>query len=315
LADLSRTPDRLLLSGALDAIGVSLDYDDIRSNNVIANLALHTVEAPDVAETPFDPAVLDLIPRSAMIVQSGADAGAAATDALHALPFLNFAGQALAAFPVAQSPEMPLSVPTAQESQDAITSFLDAVNPVVDLQSDLLDKLSGSYSLALLPRPNNPVPVLNAPFDVLLVVQTGSSEVAQSILHSTDKLLEMFVAPLEDEQIDEQNFRTLRAPGTGEPVLRVGTVDNLLVIGTGSAAQLALAARRGDNRLTAQARWQNLSRDDQIPYIYVDVNAYYNTFLPTIGGPAVRPVSQMGVQSRYLGDSLFELNVLVALTQ
>ncbi|MCC6801768.1 MAG: hypothetical protein IT319_02700, partial [Anaerolineae bacterium] len=52
-----------------------------------------------------------------------------------------------------------------------------------------------------------------------------------------------------------------------------------------------------------------------IPYIYVDINAYYNTFLPTLGGPAVRPVSQMGVQSRYLGDNLFDLRVLVALAQ
>ncbi|MCC6804497.1 MAG: DUF3352 domain-containing protein, partial [Anaerolineae bacterium] len=303
LGDLSddRTPERLLLSGAVDGVGIGVQYDRTRPN-LRANVILHTTDAPDASDTAFDPAVLDLIPRSAMIVQSGTDAGSAATDALYALPLLNFAGDALGAFPVFPSAASQiLPVPTADDVQSAVADFLDTVKPVVDVQNDVLAQLDGSYSVALLPRPNNPVPVLNAPFDVLLVVQTESAEAAQSVRDSADKLLETFVAPLEDEQLDEQDFRTLRAPGTGEPVLRVGTVDNMVVIGTGSAAQLALDARRGDNRLTAQQRWQNLSQDDQIPYIYVDINAYYNTFLPTLGGPAVRPVSQMGVQSRYLG--------------
>lgn len=315
LADLSKTPDRLILSGALDGIGVSLDYDDIHSTNVIVNAALHTVEAPDVVDTAFDSAVLDLIPRSAMFVQSGADASAAATDALHALPFLNFAGQALAAFPVAQPTEMPLSIPSAGEAQDAITGFLDAVKPLVDVQSDLLDKLSGSYSLALLPRPNNVLPGLNAPFDLLLVVQTDSPESAQAVGDSAGTLLETFLSPLESEQLDEQTFQTLRVPGTGERLVSVGAVDSMVIIGTGSAAQLALEAQRGDNRLIAQDRWRNLNGDDAIPYVYADVNALYNTFLPTIGGPAVRPVSQLGIQSHYLGDNLFTLDLLIALSQ
>lgn len=317
LGDLTndRTPERLLLSGGLDGVGIGVQYDRARSN-LRANVVLHTIEVPDSPDIAFDPQILDLIPRSAMIVQSGTDAGSVATDALYSLPLLNFAGEALSAFPVSRSQAAGvLPLPTAAEIQAAVADFLDTMKPVVDVQSDVLAQLDGSYSLALLPRPNNLVPILNAPFDVLLVVQTDSSEAAQSVRDSADKLLETFIAPLEDEQIDEQDFRTLRAPDTGEPVLRVGAVDNLLVIGTGSAAQLALDARRGDNRLTAQQRWQNLNQGDQIPYIYVDVNAYYNTFLPTVGGPAVRPVSQMGVQSRYLGDNLFDLRVLVALAQ
>lgn len=317
LSDLSgdRTPERLLLSGALDGVGIGVEYDQIQAN-LRANVVIHTLEAPDSPDAAFNPAVLDLIPRSAMIVQSGTDAGSAATDALYSLPLLNFAGDALAAFPVNSSQAAGvLLLPTADDVQAAVADFLDVVEPVVDVRNDLLGQLDGSYSLALLPRPNNLMPILNAPFDLLLVVQTDSPAVAQSVRDSADKLLETFIAPLEDEQIDEQSFRTLRVAETGEPLLRVGVVDDLIVIGTGSAAQLALDARRGDNRLTAQERWQNLSRDEQIPYVYVDVNAYYNTFLPTLGGPAVRPVGQLGVQSRYLGDNLFELHVVVALTQ
>jgi hypothetical protein len=116
-------------------------------------------------------------------------------------------------------------------------------------------------------------------------------------------------------QLDSNTFQTLRVAETGEPLVSVGAVDNLVVIGTGSAAQLALDARRGDNRLTKQTRWQNLSADGAIPYVYVDVNAFYNTFLPTVGGPAVRPVSQLGIHSEYLGGSVFRLEMLVALAQ
>jgi hypothetical protein len=273
------------------------------------------MEAPDAVETVFDPAVLDLIPRSAMIVQSGADAEEIATDALHSLPFLSFAGQAFAAFPIPPTQGAPVPVPSAQDAQAAVTTFLDAVKPVVDVQSDLIDKLEGSYTVALLPRPNNPMPGSNAPFDVLLVVQTDSPESAQAAEASASKLLETFIAPLEDEELGSHTFQTLREATTGEPLVRVGTVDNLLVIGTGSAAQLALDAQRGDNRLIGQERWQNLSPDDQIPYIYVDVGAFYNTFLPQAGSPAALPISQIGIHSQYLGDSLFELNLLVALTQ
>ncbi|MFN8451671.1 MAG: hypothetical protein U0521_24545 [Anaerolineae bacterium] len=191
--------------------------------------------------------------------------------------------------------------------------FLDAVEPMVDVQNDVLGQLDGGYSLAL-PAPNNPVPVLNTPFDVLLVVQTDSPEAAQSVVQdNADKLLEMFVAPLEDsEQIDDQSFRTLRAPDTGEPLLRVGAVDNLLVIGTGSAAQLALDARRGDNRLTAQDRWKNWAATTRLLLLcrcqrllqHVPADDWWS---------AVRPVSQLGVQSSYLGDNLFDVRVLVAL--
>ena len=315
LLNTDKTPERLLLSGSLDGIGIGINADIRQTTNVGAHVILHTVETPDATETAFDPAVLDLIPRSAMIVQSGADASTIATDVLYALPFLNFAGAALKAFPVAQNTGPALTVPTGQDAQAAVSGFLSAIKGTVDVQSDLLDKLKGSYSLALLPRPNDPLSGLNTPYDVLLIVKTDSPSSAQAAQTSASTLLATFVAPLQSEQLDTQTFQTLRAADTGETLVSVGAVDNLFVLGTGSAAQLALDAQRGDNRLTTQDRWTNLSQNDQLPYTYVDVNAFYNTFLPSTGGPAVRPVSQLGIHSRYLGDNLFELIMQIGLSE
>ena len=314
LLNTDKTPERLLLSGSLDGIGIGINADLRQATDVSVHVILHTVDTPDTTDTVFDPAVLDLIPRSAMIVQSGADASTIATDALYSLPFLNFAGSALAAFPVAQNSGQSLTVPTAQVAQAAVSGFLSAIKGTVDVQSDLLDKLKGSYSLALLPRPNDPLPGLNAPYDVLLIVKTDSAAAAQAAQTSASKLLATFIAPLQSEDLDTQTFQTLHAADTGEMLVSVGAVDNLFVLGTGSAAQLALDAQRGDNRLTAQDRWTHLSQNDQLPYTYIDVNAFYNTFLPSTGGPAVRPVSQLGIHSRYLGDNLFELEMRVALS-
>ncbi|MEO8397798.1 MAG: DUF3352 domain-containing protein, partial [Chloroflexota bacterium] len=70
----ANTPERLLLSGALDGIGIGVNTDTLHKSTVSANVVLHTVDTPEATDTAFDPAVLDLIPRSAMIVQSGTDA-------------------------------------------------------------------------------------------------------------------------------------------------------------------------------------------------------------------------------------------------
>src|SRR5262249_22702958 len=146
------------------------------------------------------------------IVQSGSDAANAATDALYTLPFLSFADKALAAFAVQQPAGSALPTPTAQDAAAAVSGFLNAVKPVVDVQSEVLDKLKGSYSLALLPRPNDPLPGVDTPFDLLLVAQTDSVESAQAVQASMSKLLSTFTSPLEDTQLGDQTFQTLRAP-------------------------------------------------------------------------------------------------------
>ncbi|HVU14854.1 MAG TPA: hypothetical protein VHD90_26445 [Phototrophicaceae bacterium] len=312
--DNAKTPDRLLLSGAVDGVAVGVDYDQFQTSYAKAHVILHTSDTPEPTDATFDSSVLNLIPRSAMLVQSGTDASTTATEALYSLPYLNFAGKAFSAFPISPSAAGTiLTAPSADQIETVVNSFLTTVKPVVDVQSDLIDKIKGSYALALIPRPNDPLPVLDTPFDLLLVVKTDSADTAQAVQASAAKLLATFTAPLQSEQVESQTFQTLSAPDSSDPVVRIGAVGNMVVIGTGSAVQLALQAQQGDDRLTNQARWKNLSQNDQIPYVYVDVNAIYNTFLPTAGGPTTRPISQLGIQSRYLGNSLFALDVTAML--
>ncbi len=314
--DNAKTPDRLLLSGAVDGVGVSVDYDRFQTSYTKAHVILHTSDTPDSTDATFDSSVLNLIPRSAMLVQSGTDASATATEALYSLPYLSFAGKTFSAFPISPSAAgTVLTAPTADQIETVVNSFLTTVKPVVDVKSDLINKIKGSYALALIPRPNNPLPVLDTPFDMLLVVKTDSANTAQAVQASAARLLATFTAPLQSEQLGSQTFQTLSAPNSSDPLVRIGSVGNMVVIGTGSAVPLALQAQQGDDRLTNQDRWKNLSQNNQIPYVYVDVNAIYNTFLPTAGGPTTRPVSQLGIQSRYLGSSLFALDVTAMLSQ
>ncbi len=316
LASDDPTPERLLFGSAIDGLGVSVTDDRLKTQSIQAQVVYHTTRAPKVSDAAFDPAVLDLIPRSAMIVESGADVSAAATDLLYGLPLLNFGGTALTAFPINPSAaSQQLSTPTAADLTAAVSTFLTALKPTVDLQADLLDNLDGSYALALLPRPNDPLPAANIPFDLLLVAQTASPEAAQTAQASASKLLATFTAPLQPETLEQQSFNTLRLPGTGEPLVRIGAVDNLLVIGTGASAQLALDARRGDNRLSKQDRWQALTAAQQMPYFYLDVSSFYNTFLPNVGATGIRPISQLGLHSSYAGSNLFTLDLAVLLTQ
>jgi hypothetical protein len=102
--------------------------------------------------------------------------------------------------------------------------------------------------------------------------------------------------------------------------LRIGSVDNLLVLATGDALDLALRARVGDNQLIDTERWQGFARPlafeqggEGLPYLYVDLNAAYNTFLPVAGGPAQRPLRQLAVSSRLLNEQLVHLRLVIGL--
>lgn len=307
----SQNPEHLLLSGSVDGIGVNLHYDRLRPSNLQADVILHTTSASALETAAFDASVLEFVPRNAMLVQSGANAHSTATTALYAVPFFNFASQTLASFTVTQPSGVALPMPTADDVQVALDGFLSAVAPVVNVQEDLIDQLNGTYSLALLPRPNNVLPGTNLPFDLLIVAQTADAEGAATAQRSAATLLETFGVALETESLDDHAFQTLRTSDTGETLISVGAVDNIFIVGTGLAAQMALEARNGDNQLIQQARWQNLTANEEIPYLYVDVNAFYNTFIPSNGGPAVRGLSQLGVQSRDLGENLLQLHLYV----
>jgi hypothetical protein len=95
-------------------------------------------------------------------------------------------------------------------------------------------------------------------------------------------------------------------------VLQFGTVDNLLVIATGDALEQALNARRGDDRLVSRDRWQAVSKK-AVPQLYVDIPAFYSTFLPQFTGPQLQQIRQFGLHTEYLGDGLYQVDLKITM--
>jgi hypothetical protein len=312
----AETVEAALLNGDIDAFGVNLQLDTVFLGSVSATVILHTTDEGLVESSgAFNSAVLDFIPRSALFVQSGADAQSAAYVTLAALPMGNFAARVLGGFPIlpTQGAVSDQPAPTGEILESAVNGFASAVEEVngISLFDDVLDHFDGSYSFALLPRPNDPLPVVNTPFDALLVAQVNDSE---EMLTNLSSLLEAFLGEdsFETETVDDQTFITLFIPETDEPLLRIGIVNDLLLVATGDSARAALNARRGDNRLINQARWQAFDGDN-VPNFYLDVPAFYNTFLPSSGGQIGGALSQAGIHLRSLGEGLYEIHLQITL--
>ena len=307
--------EQLVLGNALDGVAFHLQADTLRLNSVRVNLTLYDAEhtAP-VVETRFNTDLLNLLPQNAMVVHSGTDAPGAVYDFLTALPLANFAGQVVGAFPIppsATATAPALDVPDASHMTQAIDGLLTALRQQrdFDLEDDLLQHLGGSYSLALLPRPNDPLLPLNLLYDVLIVAETDDAAAAQA---GAQQLAEALLAldRLEAHIVDDLEFQAVMIDG--EPVLQIGVVDDLLVVATGEALEQALDARRGDDRLITRERWQEVS-GDSVPQLYVDIPAIYSTFLPQLAGPQLQLIRQLSARTEYLGDGVFQVRLLVTL--
>ncbi len=298
-----------MLNGNVNAMGLSYDFNLTSQNEVRATVILATENDVDAA---FDSAVLDFIPRSAMIVHSGADGLTAGEHALTAFPLYTFAPFALSSFGVP-----PLGVPLPTPSSEDITQVIERFSAAVDaayninLREDLLAHLDGSYAVAVIPRPNNPIPLWDMPVEVLLIAHVDNpDETIDSLL----TLIESFIDDrFERERIDGNAFFTLTAPDSDAPLLKMGSVDHWLVIGSGESVDAALAAYSGDNRLTAQTRWTTLA-EETLPNVYVDVNSYLNTFFPQEGGLTQSRVTQMGVYWHSMEGGLFQIDAIVKLS-
>lgn len=306
--------EQLILDNALDGVGFTLQADTLRQASVEVHLTLYDEDYGAVpVEAAFNPVVLDLLPQNAMVVQSGANAQGAAYDLLTTLPLANFASQVIGAFPVAPSTATTsgaLAVPTAKDIEQVLGGLLRTLNQQAnfDLDHDLLQHLS-SYAVALLPRPNDPLPPLNLPYDLLLVAAVDDPEQA---LAGATRLVEILLAQdeLETLEVEGMTFNVVRY--NGDPVLWLGTVDDMLVLATGSTLERALDARIGDDRLINRERWQKV-HEDGIPHFYLDIPALYATFFPQAAGPQLQQIRQLGAQAEYVGDGLFQMRLTVTL--
>jgi Protein of unknown function (DUF3352) len=308
--------EQIVLGDSLDGVGLSLQPDTLRMGAMRATVTLYDADKPEIVILgEFNPAALNMLPQNAMIVQDGADAAGAVYDLLYALPLTNFAGLILGGFPVqesAGSASGSIEEPTTDNIQQAVDGVLAALKRVADfdLQDNFLQYLSGSYAVALIPRPNNPNP-LGLPYDVIVVAEVNDDEAALNGLSLLTRAV-LGLDTLGSITIDDLDFQIVEVETAVEPTISMGVVDHMLVIATGSALESVLDAHQGDNQLISRPRWQAVS-EESIPNLYVDIPAIYNTFFPQAGGTSLQSISQLAATTTYLGDGLYRVEVQVIL--
>lgn len=304
-----------LASGGVDAFGAALNPLALFNTSLELHAVAHFPDAIQAQTTPIDPQILNLVPRSAMLVQSGSDSQNALRFALNTLPLANFAGVALSSFPVNLSPAVSQSLiptPTAEDIRGAVEGFSTSLEAASAINLDsLLAQFSGSYVAALLPRPNNPLPVLNASADGLFVAQVEDSSATVAQIREIIETLTL--QSLVETDNGDQTIYALQDPVTGQPLLALTAVDDILVVGTGDAVSAALRANAGDNRLIREDRWQTLAQAGD-PQWYFDVDALYNVISPTAGGPQPVPVSQIAIRQEALSDHLIRFALTATLS-
>lgn len=302
-----------LLVGGYDGAGVHLGFDTA-ARQLVAAVTLHAADRlPLAASREFDPALLDYLPRAAFWVQRGGSLNDLISTALAALPFSSFAGQMLGGLPLATVGVNPiLPAPTAGDVQAAVAGFFDGLQTgaAFDARAAVFDRLTGSYVLALLPRPNDPLPALRLPVDVLLVTPATD---ADALVDNISRLLRLLFNLTPANHPDPDSPFTLLTSGT-DVIFEIGVADGVLIVGTGDAADRALAARRGDSRLTDQPGWTWLQQPDA-PGLYVDTAVFFNTFFPSPGGstPGLNQRIRVGVWSAPRPPRLWELKLVVTL--
>ncbi|MBE2183092.1 MAG: DUF3352 domain-containing protein [Anaerolineae bacterium] len=306
-----------LASSGVDAFGAALNPLTLFNTSLELHAVAHFPDDLQAQSAPIDPQLINFVPRSAMLVHSGSDAQNALQFALNMLPLTNFAGVALSSFPVNPAPAASQSLiptPGAEDIHNAIESFSASLEAASAINLDsLLAQFSGSYAAALLPRPNNPLPVLNTPTDGLFVAQVEDSSTAIAQIREIIEVLTLQF--LVESGNGGQTIYALQDPMTGQSLLALTAVDNILVVGTGDAVDAALRADAGDNRLIREDRWQRLAREGA-PQWYFDVDALYNVISPTAGGPQPVPVNQIAIRQEELGGQLirFVLTATLSLT-
>ncbi len=291
-----------LLTGAVKGIGLSMAVNNLK-RTLHAQAAIYADSAPT---GKLDPSILQLVPRSALLVQSGADARAAFEAALRLMPLSDYVTQFLGGF-IPPSPNAPPAppVPTSAEMQSAVDGFVGALKGVgsFDLDAGLSAHLGGSYLLAVIPRPNNPTPLTGAPFDVLIAAQVSDGAAAVTGAGTLAQIaFGLPAARFQPATVEGAPFNRAVVPATGETLFSVGSVDNLLVLGTGDAADEAMRARNGDNQLVKVDRWQAVTGDS--PLLYVDLNAVYNLLLPSAGAASPSGIGQLGIDIRDGGSGV-----------
>jgi hypothetical protein len=316
LAELSQTSlETAVATGEVDGVGVVLLPATFLGSTAQANVVFHTTENSLTSNSTFDTDLLNYLPRSTMILHNGADAQQSAYAALVGLTLSNFVGVAFDAFPLVVSfaaANEVLAQPTGDSIQVAIETVIDQLDAAgFDLEQDLLRYLDGSYSVALLPRPNNPLPVFNTPYEALLIAKTNDGE---NTLAGITTLISLLGGEdlLQEEIIGEIDTLVWRDE-TDTSILRLAVVDDTLLLGMGDSVETALSAGDGDNRLIDESRWREVSANG-LPYWYFDINAILNTASPTPGEQIRGDVQYVAITGEALENDLYQVVLTVELS-
>ena len=273
--------ETVVLNTPWEAVSVTLDAGLLSQPGVtLATATFYGPELPTLSNTiGLNSSVLDLIPRNALFAYGGEDVTSELFNVLVMLSMAGYLDSMLAAFPIGVGDDLVPDAPLPEDLREAVTSFMTVLDETAqfNVETDLLDHLSGPYAIVFLPRPNDPTPILETPFDLLLLAEVKDGEAAlEGALHLAEMVLGL---TFEDDVVNDVRVRVAREERTGDVVIRLGVVDDILIVATGNGLELAHDAGRGDNRLTKDERWQRVTRDE-IPQLYVNLNTVYNTFLP-----------------------------------
>ncbi|MEZ4672476.1 MAG: DUF3352 domain-containing protein [Anaerolineae bacterium] len=323
LATQRQSFESLLLDGGFDGAEVSLMRDRF-GRNIRAAAVFHNANTdettPLLAPEVVDPALLEMIPKNALLVHSGADFRSFVNGSFNALPLSNFAGQIVSGLPftTAGTTSPMVSVPAASDIEGAVKTFFDTLKTVggYDIETDLLAHLNGGYALALLPRPNNRLPVLDVPFDLLLVGQVDDgATVSKSVVTLLETVLD--VKAEAEQTVGDWTLTPLT--NNGDLIFTVAHTADRLMVASGTSAKLALDAGRGDDRLVNLPGWKQFAEGTP-PGLYVDAFMFYNTFFPVemlTGGFVVSESNRqrLAASTHIDADGLYHLDLTVTLPQ
>jgi hypothetical protein len=301
-----------LLDGGFDAVGINLRAEFAATGGSLNGEAFfHPVGgsalAQPEAESPaLDARLLEYIPRNALLAGQGGDLGDLLEDGIAALPLTNFARQMIALpIPLIGTDAEFVTVPSTAEALTAQATFFDLLRGVgdLDLLTEVVEPLRGPYALALLPRPNDPLPLVNSPADLLIVAQPADIDAARAGL---GKLLPLLFGVQALEPLEGDDARFQRFAGANAILFSLGVVDDRLIFSTGlEAAGLAVIAGEGENRLVNLEPWQNLTADFPATWL-LDIHVFYNTFFPRAAGqvPALDARTRLALGYAIRADGL-----------
>jgi hypothetical protein len=311
----------MLFSGGFSAAQVDITRQD-EEGTLTAQVRFHQPDRLETAIIPaYDLALLEMLPQNALLVHTGTDFRQFVDNMLTSLALSNFSRELYPGLPIViagTSAEGLVGSPRPQDLTNAITTFRSVLENLGDynVQEDFLAHLTGSYAAALFPRPNSPIPVLNLPFDGVVIGNVDDGAAAQAgLLRLLQTFYTLEVTPGRAQQ--GWRFTELRLrPTDPAPLFTIGYQENRLLLATSNLADQALDAARGDNQMIVQPAWAQIG--PQRPDLYVDIFGFYNTFFPLqllSGGFTFTEGDRqrLALRTRYDGAGIYTLSLTATL--